>query len=701
MSVISQAASLTRRFIVELERDAGSPKQNFTIKRDWHTLSGNPSDIDHVNDHAESDLPSDKKRHRAPGYGIEKTIIGSISWQWLYASNLLIAYELFVTTKVTNMSAESYLWLPLEVPVAVARLLKNYWKPDTRLFNPIEQQATSMLTRWGHRFAIITAVFGSGENSPQYQSSESSSQPAPKTTLPPMSSFISRLNNDYSGGNGGNQQHLHTLGLNCFVHPCHGFCQLSPISGSSEPAEWPQNPPGSPCVHVATGYCSSCMRHFDPAYARESDQNPLFKTLNDLSDIQLPFDSESPFDGIDGHLADSIQNAIDANESLNGDAPMIGYLSSIVDDFAVINGSLDLQCPLKEDELAFTLNPSETEQTTSKSSQLDQNQSHLFRTGAAEAKTDSGQKTCELIVVGKDGQQRPCWRGFKRAGALANHKSKYHSGQKTCELIVVGKDGQQRPCWRGFKNAGALANHKSKYHSGQKTCELIVVGEDGQQRPCGKVFKSTGALTNHKVVSHTGQKICDLTEVGEDGQQRPCGKLCRNAKALSDHKSKYHRGRRACEVIVFGEDGQQRPCGGLFKNAKTRIDHKRKKHSLHKACKVIVAGEDGQLQPCEKICKNAIALAVHKRGEHSGQRACKVIVGEQDGQQRPCGKVFKSAGALSDHKRKGRKRKPADLDQDDELSPPENKVNRFDCHGKLPDFSVLDTGSLFSISAPG
>ncbi|WP_422411325.1 MULTISPECIES: hypothetical protein [unclassified Endozoicomonas] len=687
LSVICQAGSLTRRFIVEFERDAGSPKQNFSIKPDWHTLSANPSDITHTNDYAEADLPPDKKRHSSSGYGTEKTIIESISWQWLYASNLLIAYELFVITKVAPMNTDPYLWLPLEALVAVAWLLKNYWRPDMRLSGPIEQQATSMMTRVDHRFATITAVFGSTENSPGYQSSESSSQPASKATLSLMSSFISPLNNDYNGGNGGHQQQLHTLGLNCFVYPCHGFCQLYTVSGSSEPAEWPRNTLESACVHVAIGYCSSCMRHFDKAYAGDSSQNPLFKTLNDLSDIQLPFDSDPLFDG---QLTGLIQNTIDATGSLNGDVPMVGHLSSIADDFAVINKSLDLQRFLKEDEVAFTLSPSETQQTTSKSSLLNQKPFHLFRTGTAEAKADSGQETCEVVVVGKDGQQRPCRRGFKSARALSDHKRKYHTSQRICSLTVVGEDGQQRPCGKVLKSTGALANHKSSYHTGQKVCDLTEVGEGGQQRPCGKLCKNAKALTDHKSKYHTGQRTCEEIVFGEGSQQRPCGKLCKNAKALIDHKSKYHRGQQTCEVIVFGKDGrqgpcgkicknaiilanhkrrehsgqrtctvivggeggQQRPCGRVFKSAAALSDHKSKYHSGQQACKVMVVGEDGQQRPCGKLCKNAKALVTHRRGQHTGQQTCEVILFAKGGQQRPCGKVLKSINALSDHKSK-------------------------------------------------
>ncbi|WOG26885.1 hypothetical protein [Endozoicomonas sp. 8E] len=657
MSVICQAGSLTRRFIVELEQDTGSPKQNFSIKHDWRTLSGNLSDIAYINDYVEPDLVTDKKRHRSHDYGIEKTIIESISWQWLYAGNLLIAYELFVTTKVGPRIATLYLWLPLEVLVAVVWFLKNYWNPDKRLFGTIEQQVTSIMTEGNHPFATITAVFGSGENSPQYQSSESSSQPASKATLLPISSIIRPLNNDYSGGNGGDQQHLHTLGLNCFIHPCHGFCQLHPLSESSEPAEWPLNTLKNSCVHLATGHCSSCMRNFDPANAMESGQNPLCKTFNDFSDIQLPFDSDSQFYGIDDDLTDLIQNAIGATESLDSDVPMLGHLFAITEDFSVINGSLDLQRLLKEDEIAFTLKHSETQQTTSRSSRLDQSQPHFSRTGAAQAKADSDQKNCEVIEAGKDGQQHPCRKAFKSPGVLRNHKDN-HTGQKVCDLTEVGKDGQKRPCGKFCKNARALTAHKNKYHSGQKTCEVIIYGEDDEQRPCGKICKNSVALTDHKSKYHSGQRVCEVILFGDDGQQRTCGKICKNSIALTDHKSKYHRGQRVCKVIVVGSDGWQRPCGKLCKNVQALFNHIRGEHSGPQTCELITFGDDGLQRPCGKVCKSAGAMSDHKSKYHSGQRFCEVTVFGEDGQQRPCGKVCKNSVSLTDHKSKchGRQR---------------------------------------------
>ncbi|WP_257288445.1 hypothetical protein, partial [Endozoicomonas sp. SESOKO2] len=717
LSVSCSAGSLTRRFIFEHRQDVDSLKQNFSIKRDWHTLSGNPSDIADINDDKETDLAHDKKRHRSFSYGIKKNIIESISWQWLYATNLLIACELILNTEA-HLSVTPYFWLPVEVDVAAGWLLKNYSNPDTKPFDPIEQQANQ-----GHPFATITAVFGSGNNPPQCQSSESPSQQAPQTTLPPISSFISPFNNGYSGGNGGHQQHQHTLGLNCFTHPCHGSCHFRLSSNSSEPADWPMNRLESSWFQLPAGHCLSDMGHFDPANAMASRQNPLFNTLNDLSDIQLSFDSEPLFDGTDSDLEDSIQNAIDATVSLNDDAPLPGYLSSIADDVEVINRSLNLQSLPEEDGMAFTLNYSETQHTTSKSSQLDQSRPDLSQTGAAQATVDSDQRICEETVVAKDGQPGACGKVCKNARALMNHKGRYHTGQKNCDVTVVGKDGQSRPCGKVCKNADALVNHKNRYHSEQKICEAAVVGKDGQSRPCGRLCKSVGALATHRSGFHTGQKTCDVTVVGEDCQQQPCGKLFKNARALSDHKSLCHGEQRTCEVIVVAEHGQPRPCGKPCKNARALRYHKKQDHCGRKVCKVIMVGKDGRQRPCGKYFKNVQALSTHKSGYHSGERTCDMSVVGAGGQQRPCGRVCKNSKALSnhkyaahrgqkfcdvtecreddqqrpsgkayknsqclwDHKRRHRKRKPVDLNEDDELSPSADKVNKCEDQGKLTD----------------
>ncbi|WOG27107.1 hypothetical protein [Endozoicomonas sp. 8E] len=264
----------------------------------------------------------------------------------------------------------------------------------------------------------------------------------------------------------------------------------------------------------------------------------------------------------------------------------------------------------------------------------------------------SGQKTCHTIVAGKDGQQRPCGKICKNLTSLHNHKSNAHSAQKTCDVIVVEEGSQTRPCGTVCKNPKTLSNHKRSCHSGEKTCDVTFVSEDGEQRPCGMICKNAATLSIHRTNAHSRQKTCDATVVGEDGQPQSCGTVCKSAKSFSDHKRNFHSGRKTCDVKIVGEDGQPQPCGMVCKNFLTLTNHRRDVHSGQQTCDAIVIGEDGQPRPCGLICRNTQILSYHKSLEHTGQQICEVTIVGEGGQQQPCGKACKNAHALSSHKSK-------------------------------------------------
>lgn len=74
-SVICLGESLGSNFVVELQQDAGSSIQSFSIKPDPHTLSGNPSYLADINDYGEPILPPDGKSHGLDGYGLKTTFL--------------------------------------------------------------------------------------------------------------------------------------------------------------------------------------------------------------------------------------------------------------------------------------------------------------------------------------------------------------------------------------------------------------------------------------------------------------------------------------------------------------------------------------------------------------------------------------------------------------------------------------------------
>ncbi|WP_422137001.1 hypothetical protein [Endozoicomonas sp. ALD040] len=623
MSLVCQAEPWTVRFTVKFEQSKGSQKQNFFIESDRRTLSGIPSGSTEINVHEGSYFSPDYKRHKHIDYEVKATIIESISWQWLYASSLLIAYKLILTIKDMPLNSNPYSWLPVEV--IVGWLLKSYWKPDLLLFNPIDQQAASILRHGGQPFAPITTMFGSGHKSSQHPSSESSVQQAPQANNIPTGYSTHLLYSDSGDGNDGPEQNSHTLGLNCFVHPCHGVCQFQPASDNSWPVEWMLNseenstnyteaaPGQSSHPHLLEGHCLNCI-----------SQSQTFQSQ--------------------AHQPD--------------DEPMSQVAPATTDDVIIITGLLNLRKSSSLEEtstssalthLPSPLETSETQQTT-ESSQLSQSPPRFSKTGTAQSTDHTRQRSCDVTIDEKNGQQQPSGKIFKGTQALSAHKRFSHTGQHTCDLTVVGENNQQRPCGIVCKNAQALTDHKRRYHTGQQTCGVTVVGQDGQKRPCGAVCKNAKALSSHKSGIHRVQQICRTTVI-RNGQPEPCGELCRTAKALAGHKRRYHSGKKTCDFIVLGEDGQQRPCKKVYKNAQTLLYHKGKEHGRKKTCDMMVFTEDGQQLPCRKAFGNAKTLSYHKRKEHTGPQTCDVTVVGEAGQQLPCGKTCNNFQALLNHKK--------------------------------------------------
>ncbi|WP_422139976.1 hypothetical protein [Endozoicomonas sp. ALC020] len=692
LSLACQAKLWTGCFAVELEKNSGSAKQGFSIKRNRLTLAGNPSDTVDIDGYTGAASPPDDKRHR---HG-DSSIIELISWQWLYAADLLVAFELILTVQDALLKSEPYSWPPLETTIVVAWLLKSTRNPDSPMFNPIEQHESSQ----DQPFATITTMFGSERNPPQYQPSESPGQQTPKAITQPASYFTDPLSSDSGDGNEDPQQHLHTFGVNCLVYPCNGVCQFRPSSDNSGPAEWPLNSgesstghskaisKQSSCPHFANRYCLTCTCYFVPVNAIDTQQNSTFVTLDDLSDIECPFDSGRQFDlqayDIDSSPTHSF-NSIDLMNAgpdsttnvtgpLNDDVPIPGYWPSNAHHSAVVSGSYLQSLP---EEAGFSsmlphlpppVETSETQQTNAESSPLSQRQPHLTSTDTEQAPSDpeskghTGQKVCDVNVVKEDGQQKPCAKVFKNAKTLSNHRKRVHSGKKTCSATMLGANNQRQPCGLVCKNYQFLLEHKRREHSGQQICYVKIVGEDGQPQQCRKVFKNPNSLSTHKRSTHSGQRTCEVIVTGKDGQPRQCGLVCRSAHALSAHKSGYHSGQKTCDLDMVGEDGQQRLCGMVCKNARTLYYHKAKDHSGQQTCNLSLVGKDGQRQPCGKISSNLRSLTVHKRRYHRGQQTCEITVVGEDGEQRPCGMAFESKGALSDHKRIHLKHKPFDLD---------------------------------------
>ncbi|WP_448218533.1 hypothetical protein [Endozoicomonas sp. 2B-B] len=141
--------------------------------------------------------------------------------QLLFAAPLLLFFSLPAICQADSFTRH----LAVEQFVAVGWLLKNYWNPDSLLFNPGDQLEASR----DDPFTIITMMLP-GQNKQQSDqqnpSSESSSQQASGTTGHVRGSVSNPLSSGSGGGNEHPEQDLHTLDLNCYAGSCHGVCEL-------------------------------------------------------------------------------------------------------------------------------------------------------------------------------------------------------------------------------------------------------------------------------------------------------------------------------------------------------------------------------------------------------------------------------------------------------------------------------------------
>ncbi|WOG27038.1 hypothetical protein [Endozoicomonas sp. 8E] len=532
-------------FNAELEQNPVSTRQNFYIKSDRRTFSEDPTEVARTNAYAGSDSLPDDKRHRPFGCELKTTIIESISWQWLYTTNLLVAYELILITRDTPRYSKPYSWLPLEALIAVGLLLKNYWHPDSPLFNLVELQAAFMLTPGNRPSATISTMFGSEHNPTQYQPPGPNGQKAPQATTSANGYFTHSIYFDSGNGNESPEQRSHTLDLTCFVHPCHGVCRLRTSFDSRESTQWPLNDAQMlENIHLTT------------------EDLILINGLLNLGNHNLHDETGMPHTLAHALTPMGTSETQQTTGSFQSDHKTGQH---VCDRTVVSQDGRQRPCGMISKN-AKTLS------------------SHKSR-------YHTGQKTCDLTVVGDDGRQQLCGKVFKNAASLSSHKGGHHTDKKICDVAVAGENGQQRPCERLCKSVQALFDHKRRNHTGQQTCNMTIIEDDGQQRSCRKVCKSSKSLSNHKNREHSGQKTCNMTMVEEDGQQRPCGKICKNAPSLSVHKSKYHSGQKTCYITLVTEDGLQRLCGKVCKNTQALSAHKR----MHQKRKSVDTEQDNDL----------------------------------------------------------------------------------------------------------
>ena len=168
VSFVCLADPQTHSFIVELEQNADSPSQNFSIKPELPTLSAmqtinmepfqdKTTEFTYTNGYSEPDTPPDDKLYR-PGGLWEKltTLFESVSWQLLYATNEVVGCRLLLSLQDNSLSPQPFSWMSVVATVVAGWLSTTYWNPEAPMFNQLDEQVIHA----NHELQIITLPAG-------------------------------------------------------------------------------------------------------------------------------------------------------------------------------------------------------------------------------------------------------------------------------------------------------------------------------------------------------------------------------------------------------------------------------------------------------------------------------------------------------------------------------------------------------------
>ena len=184
------------------------------------SLQGKPTEMTNTNDYSGSDTPPDDKPYWPRGFWESlTTVVGSVSWQLLYASNEVIGYKLLLAFQKDSYQLQPFSWMPVVATVVVGWLTRSDWNPEAPMFNQLDEQATNQQ----HELQIITLMDKPGDSYSQAMGTWGNGQ-----SFDMYSSFAGRshysFGNDQRGYYGDDPgwpiPYKHSFGKNCYEQPC-------------------------------------------------------------------------------------------------------------------------------------------------------------------------------------------------------------------------------------------------------------------------------------------------------------------------------------------------------------------------------------------------------------------------------------------------------------------------------------------------
>ena len=233
---------------------------------DRGSLQSKPTEIISTNSYSGSDTPPDDKPYSPRGYWERlTTVVESVSWQLLYASNEVTGYKLLLAFQEDSYQPQPFSWMPVVATVVVGWLARSNWNPEAPMFNQLDEQATNqqhelqiitLMDNPGGGYSQATGTWGHGQSFDMYSSSAANS----------YNSFGNYQRGDYSDDPGWPTTPVHSYGENCYEQPCcfqRGRCIYAPSFLVTS-------------QHKDTCRCQDCMANLD-VYAHQ----PLISTQCD------------------------------------------------------------------------------------------------------------------------------------------------------------------------------------------------------------------------------------------------------------------------------------------------------------------------------------------------------------------------------------------------------------------------------------